>query len=463
MADVRPRDTYAEPYRIKMVEPIRMTTREERARAVSEAGYNIFNIKSDDVYIDLLTDSGTGAMSDRQWSAMMLGDEAYAGSRSYYRLKEAVKAVMGYDHVLPTHQGRGAEQVFMAMMIKPGDRILGNMHFDTTVGHILLRQGEPVDLLAQAGYVTQSSSPFKGDIDLERLDEELRQHGRDRVPFVLMTVTCNSNGGQPVSMANIRAASQIARNHGVPFFFDCARFAENCYFIKCREQGYANRSIVEIAREMFSYGDGCLMSAKKDGLVNIGGILAFKDEDRWRRACEWLIPFEGFITYGGLAGRDMDALAQGLKEVVDDDYLEERTGQVAYLADLLMDAGVPVITPPGGHGVFIDALSLLPHIPQSQFPAQALVVELYMEGGIRGVELGTCAFARKDPVTGKTIYPALELVRLAIPRRTYTDRHMAYVARACEAIVARRQDIRGLKIVFETPVLRHFTARFEKV
>ncbi|MCR4426701.1 MAG: tryptophanase [Firmicutes bacterium] len=460
---MRPRDSYAEPYRIKVVEPIRMTSRAERERLVEDAGFNVFNLKSEDVYIDLLTDSGTCAMSDAQWAALMIGDEAYAGSKSFFRFRETVERIMGYPHVAPTHQGRGAEHILMTMMVKPGDRVLGNMHFDTTEGHILLRGAEPVNLVRAEGYVTESAESFKGDIDLEALEREMSEHGRDRIPFVLMTVTCNSNGGQPVSMANIRAASSLARKHGIPLFFDCARFAENCYFIKTREPGYDEKSIAEIAREMFSYGDGCLMSAKKDGLVNIGGFLAFADERMYRRAIEWQIPFEGFITYGGLAGRDLEALAQGLSEVLDETYLENRIGQVHYLADELARRGVPIITPPGGHGVYVDALKLFPHLPQSEFPGQALVVELYIEGGIRSVELGACAFGRKDEATGAAIYPKLELVRLAIPRRVYTDRHMDCVARAFEAILERRGSVRGLRLTYEAPVLRHFTARFERL
>jgi tryptophanase len=459
---MRPRDAYAEPYRIKMVEPIKMTTREERVEKIKDAGYNVFSLRSEDVYIDLLTDSGTPAMSDTQWAALMRGDEAYAGSKSFYRFRDVVREITGYEHVIPTHQGRGAEHVIMTTLVKDGDIVLGNMHFDTTMGHILLRGAEPVNLLRQEGYMVESREPFKGNIDLEALDRELAAHGPEKVPFVLMTVTCNSNGGQPVSMANIRGASKIAHKHNVPLFFDCARFAENSWFIKNREPGYENKSLLEIAQEMFSYGDGCIMSAKKDALVNIGGFAAMRDVEVYNKAIEWEIPFEGYVTYGGLAGRDIEAMAQGLSEVLDDAYLEDRIGQIAYLADLLLERGVPVITPAGGHGVYIDAKAVLPHIPQSQVPAQALTVELYVEGGVRGVELGTCAFARTDEATGETIYPELELVRLAIPRRVYTDRHMLVVARAFEGILERRSSIRGLRITYEAPVLRHFTAKFER-
>jgi len=446
-----------------MVEPIKMTTREERIGKIEGAGYNVFNLRAEDVYIDLLTDSGTPAMSDTQWAALMCGDEAYAGSKSFYRFRDVVRNITGYEYVIPAHQGRGAEHVIMTALVKDGDAVLGNMHFDTTMGHILLRGAEPVNVLKKEGYEVESTEPFKGNIDIEALERELDKRGSEKVPFVLMTVTCNSNGGQPVSMENIKAASEIAHKHNVPLFFDCARFAENSWFIKNREPGYENKSLLEIAQEMFSYGDGCIMSAKKDALVNIGGFAAVRDPDIYHKAIEWEIPFEGYLTYGGLAGRDLEAMAQGLSEVLDDDYLEDRIGQVAYLADLLLERGVPVITPAGGHGVYVDAKAVLPHIPQSEFPAQAMTVELYIEGGVRGVELGACAFARTDPATGETIYPELELVRLAIPRRVYTDRHMLQVARAFEGILERRSSIRGLRITYEAPVLRHFTAEFERV
>ena len=459
---MRNRGDYAEPFRIKSVEPIRMTTRDYRAAKIAEAQYNLFSLDSDDVYIDLLTDSGTGAMSDAQWAAIMTGDEAYAGSRSYHKLRESVKDTFGYEYMLPVHQGRGAEQVLMAMMVKQGDIIPGNMHFDTTIGHILLKGGVPLDLVAAKGYEISSDEPFKGDIDLAELEKVLSEQG-DKVPFVLMTITCNSNGGQPVSMANIKEASRISRKYGKLMFFDCARFAENSCFIKMREKGYSEKSVLEIARETFGYGDGCMMSSKKDGLVNIGGLLCFKDQELYRKAWEYEIPYEGFITYGGMAGRDMAALAQGLREVVQFDYLEDRLGQVAYLAGLLSEIGVPVILPSGGHGVFVDAKAYLPHIPQVNFPAQALGVELYIEGGVRGVELGSCAFGHTDPETGLEVPHKLELLRLAIPRRTYTDRHMQMVAKAFERIEARKGSIAGYKIVWQAEVLRHFTAKFAKI
>lgn len=458
----RDRDEYAEPFRVKMVEMIRRSTREERESAIRAAGYNIFSLASDMVYVDLLTDSGTSAMSDRQWAGIMTGDEAYAGSRSYFALKDSIRDIMGYEYVAPTHQGRGAEHVLMAAMVKKGDRVLGNMHFDTTEGHILLREAEPVNCLAAPGYRVAEETLFKGNFDLAKLEDEIGK-APYRVPLVLITVTCNNNGGQPVSMANIRGVKEIASRYGIPVFFDAARFAENCWFVKNLEPGYRDKSIQEISREMFSYGDGCVMSAKKDALVNIGGFLAFRDERLFRKAIEWQIPFEGFVTYGGLAGRDLEAVARGLREVMDESYLEDRTGQVKYLGDLLIEAGIPIVRPTGGHGVYIDAQAMLPHLPRKEFPAQALVVELYVEGGVRGVELGGCAFGHVDPATGEDVWPELELVRLAIPRRVYTDRHMKQVAKALIAVKERAASIRGLRLTYQAPVLRHFTAKFERV
>lgn len=460
---MRPRSEYAEPYRIKVVEPIELTTREEREKIIKEAGYNVFNIPSDKVYIDLLTDSGTSAMSNHQWAGLMLGDEAYAGGRNFYHLRDTVREITGFEHVLPTHQGRAAENILTTMLVKPGQRVLGNMHFDTTEGHIRLKGGEPVNLVIKEGLKTAMRHPFKGNIDIGRLIEEIETYGKERISYINITVTCNSNGGQPVSMENIREVRRIAKEHSIPVFLDAARFAENAYFIREREEGYGNKSIAEIAREMFSYADGFTMSAKKDGLVNIGGIFATRDEELYKKACQWGIVYEGFLTYGGLAGRDLEAMAQGLKEVLNEDYLESRIGQVAYLGESLLEHGIPIIEPVGGHGVYLDAKRFLPDIPQSAFPAQALVVELYVEAGIRAVELGTAAFGRRDEETGEMIYPALELVRLAIPRRVYTDRHMDMVVRALRNIRERRDEIRGLKLIYEAPVLRHFTAEFERL
>ncbi|MFY9187028.1 MAG: tryptophanase [Bacillota bacterium] len=460
---MRPRSEYAEPYRIKVVEPIELTTREEREKIIKEAGYNVFNIPSDKVYIDLLTDSGTSAMSNHQWAGLMLGDEAYAGGRNFYHLRDTVREITGFEHVLPTHQGRAAENILTTMLVKPGQRVLGNMHFDTTEGHIRLKGGEPVNLVIKEGLKTATRHPFKGNIDIGRLIEEIETYSKEGISCINITVTCNSNGGQPVAMENIREVRRIAKEHSIPVFLDAARFAENAYFIREREEGYGNKSIAEIAREMFSYADGFTMSAKKDGLVNIGGIFATRDEGLYKKACQWGIVYEGFLTYGGLAGRDLEAMAQGLKEVLNEDYLESRIGQVAYLGESLLEHGIPIIEPVGGHGVYLDAKRFLPDIPQSTFPAQALVVELYVEAGIRAVELGTAAFGRRDEETGEMIYPALELVRLAIPRRVYTDRHMDMVVRALRNIRERRDEIRGLKLIYEAPVLRHFTAEFERL
>ncbi|MGB4633390.1 MAG: tryptophanase [Bacillota bacterium] len=460
---MRPRSEYAEPYRIKVVEPIELTTREEREKIIKEAGYNVFNIPSDKVYIDLLTDSGTSAMSNHQWAGLMLGDEAYAGGRNFYHLRDTVREITGFEHVLPTHQGRAAENILTTMLVKPGQRVLGNMHFDTTEGHIRLKGGEPVNLVIKEGLKTAMRHPFKGNIDIGRLIEEIETYSKEGISCINITVTCNSNGGQPVAMENIREVRRIAKEHSIPVFLDAARFAENAYFIREREEGYGNKSIAEIAREMFSYADGFTMSAKKDGLVNIGGIFATRDEELYKKACQWGIVYEGFLTYGGLAGRDLEAMAQGLKEVLNEDYLESRIGQVAYLGESLLEHGIPIIEPVGGHGVYLDAKRFLPDIPQSTFPAQALVVELYVEAGIRAVELGTAAFGRRDEETGEMIYPALELVRLAVPRRVYTDRHMDMVVRALRNIRERRDEIRGLKLIYEAPVLRHFTAEFERL
>ncbi|MDR1574703.1 MAG: tryptophanase [Treponema sp.] len=459
----RERESYAEPYKIKMVEAIELKSREYREKAVTEAGLNVFNLKAEDVYIDLLTDSGTGAMSNRQWSALLLGDESYAGAKSFFKIRDAIRDIFGYNYLVLAHQGRAAENILMGTLVKPGQRVLNNMHFDTTEGHVRMRDASPLNLIRSEGLDTGLEAPFKGDMDLEKLEAELKKGAKDgSVPFVMMTVTCNSNGGQPVSMANIRAASEITHSFGLPFFFDAARFAENCWFIKQREQGYADKSIKEIAREMFSYGDGATMSAKKDAIINIGGFVAVRDDENLYNLCsQRQIQYEGFKTYGGLAGRDMEAMAAGLYEGLDGDYLEDRIGQVRYLGDRLKALGVPLQVPFGGHGVFIDAKKLLPHIEQRFFPAQALTVELYKEGGVRGVELGTCSFGHTDPVTGEEYFPELELMRLAIPRRVYTDRHMDMVAAAMGRIMDRKEKIRGLRLVYAPVIMRHFTAHFE--
>jgi tryptophanase len=442
-----------------MVESIRLIPREQREERLKEAYYNIFSLRAEDVFIDLLTDSGTGAMSDAQWSALMRGDESYAGSRSYYRLMDICTETFGHRYYIPAHQGRGAENVLFSQLIKPGQAVLGNMHFDTTKAHIELKGGRAVNFVVDAAYDTAIPYPFKGNMDIDAMERFVVEHGADHVAFILMTITCNSAGGQPVSMANIRETRKVADRYGLPMYLDAARFAENAYFIKRREDGYAQMDIRDIVREMFSYADGFTMSAKKDGLVNIGGLIGIKDnEELYNRTRANLVPMEGFPTYGGLAGRDLEALAAGFLEVVDESYLEARIGQVQYLGEQLNVAGVPIQLPVGGHAVFVDAGKFLPHIPQEAFPAQALTIELYREAGIRGVEVGSFLLGR-DPLTGEQLLSRLELLRLTIPRRTYTDNHMAYVAQALINIYQRRDSLRGVKVVEEPPVLRHFTAK----
>lgn len=451
----------AEPFRIKMVEPIRMISKKEREKLILSAGYNIFNLKAEDVYIDLLTDSGTSVMSQYQWAALILGDESYAGSRSFYKLKESVSEITGYDYVLPTHQGRAAEHILTEMLVKPGTVIPGNMHFDSARGHMQLKGGKPLDLVIDEGLRTEGVTPFKGNIDMNKLHDSIKEYGAEKIPFILITITCNNNGGQPVSLANIRAVREVSKQFNIPIFFDAARFAENCYFIHKRESGYQKKAIKEIAREVFSYGDGCVMSAKKDGLVNIGGFMAFNNLTLYEQASQLAIIYEGFPTYGGLSGRDLAAMAVGLQEVLEIDYLSYRVQQIAYLAKSLQSAGVPIMEPSGGHAVYLDAKKFLPHIPQSKFPGQAIVVSLYIESGIRAIEIGTSVFTEKDPDTGEIIYPELELVRLTIPRRVYTNSHIDYVAQSVIEVFKNRNLLNGLKIVYETPVLRHFTCRFE--
>ncbi len=458
---MRERDTYAEPYRIKMVEPIKQKDRETREQLIKEAHYNLFNLKADDVYIDLLTDSGTSAMSANQWAGMMIGDESYAGCKNFYNLQEALKDIFGYRYVVPTHQGRAAEHILMNMFVEKDQAVAGNMHFDTTEGHIRLRNALPRNLVIEEGLDPSFDHPFKGDIDLNKLEEELKQNDPSKLPLIIITATCNNNGGQPVSMDNLKKAYELAQKYRRPLFIDAARYAENCYFIKTRDPRYRESSIKDIAREMFSYADGCTMSSKKDALVNIGGFLAFKDNEAWyEEAVQRQICYEGFRTYGGLAGRDLEALARGLYEGIEEDYLEERIGQVRYLGHSLLDAGVPIVTPVGGHGVFVDAKNFLSHLPQKYLPGQAVAVELYRESGIRSIELGTVAFGRTDPETGEAVYPEQELIRLAVPRRAYTDRHMDQVTRAFARIAERKTEIKGMEITYQPEILRHFTARF---
>lgn len=453
---------YAEPYRVKMVEKIYRSSRDEREKWIKQAHYNLFNLKSHQVYIDLLTDSGTSAMSDNQWAALMTGDESYAGSSSYFRLKETIKDITGFDHFLPVHQGRAAENVLFSTLIKKGDVIPGNAHFDTTKGHIEFRDARAVDCTIDEAYDTTLIHPFKGNVDLTRLEKVIGEKKGD-IPLIMVTITCNSAGGQPVSMQNLKEIKHLAGKHDIPVYFDSARFAENAYFIKLREKGYQDKSIPEIVREMFSYADGMTMSSKKDAYVNIGGFIAFKDKKIFEKATNFNILFEGYITYGGLAGRDMNALATGLYEGIQLDYLESRISQVAYLGEKLNEFGIPVQQPFGGHAIFVDANKFLPSLPREEFVAQTLAVEIFLEAGVRAVEIGTL-LADRDPVTRKNRYPAVELVRLAIPRRVYTRNHMDVIAVALHNLYKKRESItRGLKIIEEAPIMRHFTVKLDRV
>jgi len=444
-----------------MVEPMYRSTLPERQEWIKAASYNLFNLRSEQVYIDLLTDSGTGAMSDRQWGAIMTGDESYAGASSYYNLKEAIREITGFEYFLPTHQGRAAENVLFSVLVKEGDIIPGNAHFDTTKGHIEFRKATAVDCtVAVAGDIT-AVEPFKGNVDLERLEKVLKETPREKIGCIVMTVTNNTAGGQPVSMANMKGVRELADRYGVLLIIDSARFAENAWFIKTREAGYADRSIREIAREMFALADGMTMSSKKDAIVNMGGFIGFRDKELFRKATTYNIMFEGFVTYGGMSGRDMNALAQGLFEGTEPDYLESRIRQVARLGKKIQAAGIPVQVPFGGHAIFIDAGKFLPQIPAGEFPAQRLAVEIYIEGGVRCTEIGTL-MADRDPVTRLNRHPALELVRLAVPRRVYSDNHMDYVAATLSNVWERRKEIkRGLSIRWEAPIMRHFTVELD--
>ena len=446
--------TIIEPFRIKSVEPIRWTTRRERERLLEAAHYNLFLLPADDVLIDLLTDSGTGAMSTDQWAAVMQGDESYAGSRSFDRFRDSVQNITGYRHVIPTHQGRAAERILFHVMCKKGDVVPNNTHFDTTRANVEFVGAEAMDLVIAEGKQPSSRHPFKGNMDVAALERLIATVGRERIPLVMLTVTNNSGGGQPVSMENVRAVSAVCKKHGLPLYFDACRFAENAYFIKLREPGYATKSPKEIAQEMFRYGDGCTMSAKKDGMANIGGFLCTNNDLLAQQEKDLLILTEGYPTYGGLAGRDLEAIAVGLQEALHEDYLRYRISSTAYLGNHIADHGVPIVQPPGGHAVYIDARAFLPHIPQDQFPAVALAAELYLEGGIRSVEIGTLMFGAAAK---------MDLVRLAIPRRVYTQSHIDYVVEVILDVWKRRANIRGLRIEYEAPFLRHFTAKLAPV
>ena len=452
-----------EPWRVKVVEKIQLLPREERERLLAQGGFSLFAIPSEAVFIDLFTDSGTSAMSDSQWAGLMQGDEAYAGARNFFHLQDTIREVFGFPHFVPVHQGRVAENLlFSTLLTRPGLIVPNNCHFDTTRAHVEANGGTAVDLVIAEGRVPQLHHPFKGNMDVSRL-RRLLEEKRGDVPVCMLTLTNNSGGGQPVSLANVRAVSELCREHGIPFYIDACRFAENAWFIQQREAGQARRSVAEIAREVFSYADGCTMSAKKDGLANIGGFLATRDPELLEVVKQRLIVIEGFPTYGGLAGRDLEAVARGLKEALDENYLRFRVGQVERFGALLTAAGIPIMRPTGGHAVYVDAQQLLPHIPQTQFPAQALSVALYREGGVRGVEIGSVMFGREHPKTGELIPAPMELVRLAVPRRVFTNSHLEYVAGVLEDIAAQRHTLKGLRMVHAPKVLRHFSARFEEI
>ena len=450
-----------EPFRIKVTEPIRLISPEEREARLIEAGYNVFLIKAEDIFIDLLTDSGTGAMSQEQWAAIMRGDESYAGARSFQRLKAAVEDIFGFQYFVPAHQGRAAENILTAVLVKPGQYVPSNMHFDTTDANIRARGGRPVNLVIDEAFDPANLHPFKGNMDISKLRAFIEKIGVANIPFGMITITNNAAGGQPVSMENLKAVADVYHEHGIPFFIDAARYAENCYFIKQREPGYDCKSVKQIAHEIFALADGMCMSAKKDAIVNIGGLLCVNDERVFADIKNELILREGFPTYGGLAGRDLDAIATGLYEGLDESYLGYRLAQTAYLAARINEAGIPTIQPTGGHAVYIDAQAVFPHIPNYEFPGAALAVELYREGAIRGSEIGSVMFACLDPETGIWHYPKLEMLRLAIPRRTYTQSHMDYVADSLATIKCRAGSMRGYKFTYAPELLRHFTARFE--
>ena len=456
------RRSWAEPWKVKVVEPLRMTTRAQREKAIVEAGYNTFLLRSEDVYIDLLTDSGTSAMSDRQWAGMMLGDEAYAGSKNFYHLEEAVRQYYGYRHLVPTHQGRGAENILSRMLIKPGDCVPGNMYFTTTRLHQELAGGAFVDVIIPEAHDPQIEHPFKGNVDLDALEGLIRKVGAPRIPYISLAGTVNMAGGQPIAMANLKAVCALARQHGIRVMLDATRAVENAYFIQQREAGYRGKPVAEILKEFCSHTDGCTMSGKKDALVNIGGWLSLNDDELYAQACNLVVVYEGLHTYGGMAGRDMEAMARGIVESVQDDHIRARIGQVEYLGQKLRDRGIPIVLPVGGHAVYLDARGFYPNIPQDRFPAQTLAAELYLESGVRAMERGIVS-AGRDQTTGAHHFPKLELVRLTIPRRVYTQAHMDVTAESVAAVYDARDGARGLRMVYEPQYLRFFQARFERL
>lgn len=453
--------SWAEPYKIKMVEPVYMTDRNHREKAIEEAGYNTFLLKSKDVYIDLLTDSGTSAMSDRQWAGMMLGDEAYAGSRNFYNLEEAIQNNYGYKYIVPTHQGRGAEHLISQIMIKKGDIIPGNMYFTTTRLHQELAGGTFVDVIVPEAHDPESTYLFKGDIDLEKLEKVIEEHGADKIPYIAMATTVNMAGGQPISMANLKALRELTNKYGIKVIHDMTRVAENAFMNQQYEEGYADKSVAEIVREICDLTDGATMSAKKDALVNIGGFLALNDEDIFDQARNLVVIYEGLHTYGGLAGRDMEAMAIGIAESLNDDHMRARVGQVQYLGQKLIDAGIPIVKPIGTHGIFLDAKKFLPHVEQKHFPAQTLAAEIYLDSGVRTMERGVVS-AGRDKKTGEHRFPKLELVRLTIPRRVYTQAHMDVICESVNEVYSNRDNIKGLEMIYEPQYLRFFQARFKK-
>jgi tyrosine phenol-lyase len=451
--------TIIEPFKIKSVEPIRFTTMEQRKKILADAGHNVFLVDADDVIIDLLTDSGTSAMSAKQWAGIMEGDESYAGSRSFFRFEKKVREITGQKFIIPTHQGRAAEKILATVIGGSGKLFVSNTHFDTTRANIEFSGAEAFDFLTEVGKKPEVKADFKGNMDVVALEAFIQEKGARNIPLCLLTVTNNSGGGQPVSMQNVRETQAVCRKYGIPFFIDACRFAENAWFIKTREKGYANKTVLEIAQEMFSYADGVTMSAKKDAFVNIGGFLAVNDPELAEKCRNVLIVTEGFPTYGGLAGRDLEAIAQGLEEIVDEDYLRYRIRSVEYLGEKLVSVGVPIIEPPGGHAIYIDAKRFVPHIPPAELPGQAVTADLYLQGGVRAVEIGSVMFGKYDSA-GKHVAPPMELVRLAIPRRVYTQSHIDYVAEVIQETYARRKELKGYRFAYEAPILRHFTARF---